>query len=104
MRARLSRDCYDLCRMAAHPTGKKAIADFDMLTRVVNHKRTYFKSAWANYETAMPGSMHLVPPHHRLAALRADYRLMQEMFTVPPPSFEEILNGLRSIEEALNGK
>ena len=101
-RARLSRDCYDLYRMAAHPTGKRAMVDFDMLARVVNHKRTFFQSAWASYGTATPGSLHLVPPNHRLATLRTDYQQMQEMFTEPPPAFEELLNGLRDIEEKLN--
>lgn len=43
MRARLSRDCYDVCRMGAHPVGKRAIADMALLARVVNHKRTDYQ-------------------------------------------------------------
>lgn len=102
MRTRLSRDCYDVCRMAAHPCGQRAMKDLLLLERVVNHKRTYFQSGWANYDTAAPGTLRLVPPQHRLAALRADYQQMQEMFTESPPAFDEILDELRSIEDALN--
>jgi hypothetical protein len=38
-RSRLSRDCYGLCRMAAHPDGQRAMKDLDLLDRVVRHKR-----------------------------------------------------------------
>ena len=102
MRTRLSRDCYDVCLMAAHPVGRRAIADMALLARVVNHKRTYFQSSWACYDTAQPGSLHVVPPDHRLTALRTDYQQMQEMFTRQSPSFDEILDKLQNIEALVN--
>lgn len=102
VRDRLSRDCYDVCRMASHPAGRRAMRDLDLLARVVNHKRIYFRSGWANYDAAVRGTLRLVPPADRLAALRADYQQMQEMFTEPPPSFDEILGELRSIENTIN--
>ena len=102
MRSRLSRDCYDVCQMAANPAGQKARRDLDLLARVVHHKRTYFQSAWANYDAAKPGSLRLIPPEHRLADLKADYQQMQEMFTEPPPPFDDILRQLRRIEATLN--
>jgi hypothetical protein len=104
MSNRLSRDCYDVCSMAAHSAARKAMKDFDLLARVVQHKRTYFQSAWANYENAVPGSLRLVPADFRLADLKADYQQMQEMFTEPPPQFDEILRQLRKIENTLNKK
>ena len=76
--------------------------DLGLLARVVRHKRTYFQSAWANYDAAKPGSLRLVPPVSRLADLKTDYQQMQEMFTEPPPPFDEILQQLRNIEEKLN--
>ncbi len=102
MRNRLSRDCYDMCQMAAHPNGFRAMRDLDLLARVVRHKRTYFQSAWANYDAAKRGSLRLVPPGHRLADLKTDYQQMQEMFTEPPPPFDDILRQLQRIEDAIN--
>ncbi len=104
MRARFSRDCYDICLLAAHSAGQRAMRDTALLARVVSHKQTYFQSAWANYDTAKPGSLRLVPPDHRLTGLRVDYQRMQEMFTKPAPPFEEILDKLRDIEETINGR
>ena len=102
MRSRFSRDCYDVCMMAAQPNGQRAVKDLDLLERVVRHKRMYFQSAWAHYGEAKPGSLRLVPPEHRLADLKADYQQMQEMFTEQPPPFDDILRQLRSIEDAIN--
>lgn len=102
MRSRLSRDCYDVCCMATYPAGRRAMEDLDLLARVVRHKRTYFQSAWANYDAAKPGSLRLVPADSRLADLKADYQQMQEMFTEPPPPFDDILRQLRNIEDRLN--
>ncbi len=102
MRARLSRDYYDVCRMATHPAGQKALADRELLARVVAHKKAYFKSGWASYDTAIPGTLHLVPPEHRLADLMSDYHAMQQMFTKPPPSFDILMNELRLIEASVN--
>jgi len=104
MRTRLSRDYYDVCQMSTHPAGQRAMTDLDLLARVVNHKRTYFKSGWASYDTAAPGTLHLVPPDHRLTDLKTDYQQMQPMFTESPPSFEEILDQLGKVERTVNGK
>jgi hypothetical protein len=102
MRSRLSRDCYDVYCIAAHSAGQRAMKDFDLLACVVRHKRTYFQSAWANYDKAKRGSLRLFPADFRLADLKADYQQMQGMFTEPPPPFEEILRQLRNIEGTLN--
>jgi hypothetical protein len=104
VRSRLSRDCYDVCRMAAHPAGLAAMKDLDLLARVAHHKQTCFQSSWASYDTARPGSLRLVPPRYRLPELKADYQQMQEMFTETPPAFEALLQQLHGIEDSLNGK
>lgn len=101
-RARHSRDCYDLFALFRHPSGAAAIRDRELMHRVVSFKEKYFRSSWTNYETAVPGTFRVVPPEHRMADLRADYRQMEPMFFEPPPSFEELLEGLREIEAAIN--
>jgi len=104
MRNRLSRDCYDMCHMAEHKSGQRALTDSALLESVVKHKRTYFHSGWANYDTAKPGTFHLVPPEHRLSDLRTDYQQMHEMFIEEPPPFDELLRQLNEIEDKINGK
>lgn len=102
MRRHLSRDIYDVCQMASHESGRRAIADLDLLKRVVNYKKTCFYTKWANYDTAKPGTFCLTPPEHRISELKADYREMQEMFYETYPSFDELLEQLKTIEEKIN--
>jgi hypothetical protein len=70
--------------------------------RVRAHKQTYFRSGWAHYETAMPGSFHIVPSAERRAQIERDYRGMADMFMATPPSFDSILQVLGSLEERVN--
>lgn len=102
MRARHSRDCYDLCALWEHETGKRAVLDHALREEVVSFKEHYFRSAWTHFEQAKPGSFRVVPPEHRLAGLRADYRAMRPMFLDDPQPFDELLATLKRIEDAIN--
>ncbi len=102
MRVRLSRDCYDVVLMAAHESAQHALADFSLLERVAEHKKTYFRSSWASYETAKPGTLRLVPPESRIGKLKRDYQAMRPMFLEVPPSFEELLKHLAELEKRIN--
>lgn len=102
MRYRLSRDCYDVCCMAAHETGKRALEDLGLLERVVRYKQAYFRSSWANYRTSKPGTLRLVPQAFRLPELKSDYERMQEMFLDTPPHFDTLLKELAELEQTIN--
>ena len=70
---------------------------------MVAHKRLFFASAWAHYETAVPGSLHLVPREEQAAQLRADYARMREMIFGEAPPWGQIVQGLRELERQING-
>ena len=53
----LSRHYYDLAVLADHQDGQAAIKDLDLLRAVAEHKSVFFRSAWANYDTACPGTL-----------------------------------------------
>jgi len=98
----LSRHYYDLYQLASQDIGKEALGDLELLARVVAHKRLFFSSGWAQYETAVPGGIHLVPTEARANTLRADYRLMREMIFGNGPSWEDIIAKLRELEHRIN--
>ena len=89
--------------MADHESGQRALPDLSLLERVVAHKETYFRSSWASYDTAKPGSFRLVPPENRLSDLKTDYAQMREMFIEEPPIFEDLMAQLRALENKING-
>ncbi len=79
------------------------MADLGLLEKVIVHKNLFFRSAWANFDTAKPGTIRLVPSVERHSALKADYRAMQEsMIFGDFYSFEELMGILAEIEAKLN--
>lgn len=99
---RLSRHYYDLARLYETGIGAAALSDPALLLAVAEHKDTFFPAAWAKYDEAKPGSLRLVPPEARLAALADDYRKMREMFFSEPPPFAAIIATLRDLEARIN--
>ncbi len=101
-RDRFSRHYADFAALWRHERGPKAAARLDLLERVRLHKSRYFASSWAHYETAVPGTLRLLPPDSRLAELRRDYMAMEPMFLSAPLKFDEVLAILREAEQSLN--
>lgn len=102
LRDRLARHYSDMAALWQHPSRSKALARLDLLQDVVRHKSRFFASAWASYDTATPGSFHLVPPKHRHGELTRDLEFMQPMFLSPPSSFAELIQQLSEAEAELN--
>jgi len=102
IRERFARHYADVAALWEHPARAAALARLDLLERVVKHKSRFFASSWANYETAKPGSLKLLPPSQREADLERDYDRMQTMFLARPPSFGEVLRVLREAEREIN--
>jgi len=99
---RLSRHYYDVFRLCQGPIGERALADTGLLASVVRHKTLFFHSGWANYDSAVPGSIRILPPDYRIAELRRDYASMAEMIFGEPPEFDTVFSDLESLERRLN--
>ena len=99
---RFSRHYADTAAMAKHPTASKAINQHDLRNRVVEWKRQFFGSSWANYDQAKPGTFRLGPPAERQPALRRDYQVMRDMFLTEPATFDDILATLTNLENRIN--
>lgn len=100
--ARYARHYADFVSLWRHPRGRAAAARLDLLERVRRHKSRYFASSWTHYETAVPGTLRLLPPDSRLPELRRDYQTMEPMFLSTPLKFDEVITILREAEQKLN--
>jgi hypothetical protein len=98
----MSRHYSDVAALSQHSAGQAAAADFQLLARVRLHKHTYFRSAWGRYDTAVPGSLRLLPAEQRRAEVQRDYTRMADMFMITPPSFETIMAQLEKLEKQIN--
>ena len=98
-----SRHYYDLVMLLETEEGKAAAADFELLEQVAKHKSVFFRSGWASYETAQPGTLQLMPAEARIKDLHADYRDMAPMiFDDTPPPFDDVLARIQKLQEDIN--
>ena len=102
MPPRLSRHYYDMSRLILSGVGVPAMRSLELLHRVVDHKKVFFRSGWARYDEAKRGSLRLLPLPQRAHALAADYDTMQEMFFGERPPFADVLCALGEWEQQFN--
>lgn len=102
MPLRYSRHYYDLYRMAQTPLKDIAFSRLNLLKTVVDFKIKFYPRAWAKYDEAIPPTLKLIPPDYRFSALSADYDAMKDMLYGEIPSFDEVMSGIRVLEEEIN--
>lgn len=99
---RYSRHYCDVAEMISAGTADEAAADEHLLAAVVQHKQTFFRSAWANYQTAKRGTLRLLPPEQRRSDLAKDLASMREMFFNQPPELDHVLKILGDWQSTFN--
>jgi hypothetical protein len=99
---RQSRHFYDFYCLLNSVAKEKALANIDLLEKVVAHKGLYFRSGWANYTTAKKGTFKAIPEKRVLEAMEKDYSAMSEMFFEEPPTWEKIIEALKEFETEFN--
>lgn len=99
---RYSRHYYDLYCMAKSPVKDRALADNDMLARVVAFKDKFYRCPWARYDLAKRGTMRLLPPEYNIPKLKEDYAHMQNMIFGEKPEFKEIIRQVLELEASIN--
>lgn len=104
IKARMSRHWHDVAVMSTDVRFEDDKLDKDLLHQVIEFKEIYFPSSWASYETAVPGTLRIVPHEELEKILREDYKHMQEMIWGDPISFDEVLSRLRRLEERINAR
>ncbi|MBF0105300.1 MAG: nucleotidyl transferase AbiEii/AbiGii toxin family protein [Deltaproteobacteria bacterium] len=100
---RHARHYYDTYCLLKSDIKDKSAADIDLLARVVQHKMMYFASSWSHFETAIKGTLRLVPTKHLNASLKSDYTAMSAMFFEEPPKWDEIIRAISEFEKEFNG-
>jgi hypothetical protein len=102
LKLRMSRHWSDIAVISIDDMFATEKLDLELLTEVVKFKKIHFASSWANYDSAFPGTMKLVPNEVLHKLLRDDYKAMREMFVDEPLSFNEVLERLRVLEARIN--
>jgi hypothetical protein len=88
--------------MSKTPVKNRALADTDLLNRVVAFKDKFYHCSWAQYNLAKPGTMRLMPPEYNIPKLYEDYEHMQNMIFGEKIDFDVILDGISELEDEIN--
>ncbi len=108
MRPRYSRHYYDVFQIANTPELKaSAIASSDLLAEIIAFDRKFYSQGWSDYDSAKPGTLHILPAEKDIEVMKNDYTKMRDsMFFNPDdaPTWDEILIGLQELEDEINGK
>ena len=99
---RVSRHYYDVYRLLASETGRKATEDAEMAEDCVRHARMFFNRPDLDLASAILGSFALTPHDGMLADLRRDYVAMSGMVFGPIPTVDEIVAAISKLERRLN--
>lgn len=102
LKARMARHWSDVAVMSTAERFKDAKLSLDLLTQVIAFKKIYFPLNWASYDTAIPGSLKIIPNEPLRGILRKDYEQMKEMFPGEPLAFDEILARLEAFQNRIN--
>lgn len=99
---RYSRHYYDLAMMTKSTVKDEALNNLELLENVVEFKKKFYPRGWAEYDNAKPGTLRLLPPAHRLSALKKDYVAMSHMIFDKHLEFDEIMEVLAKLEVEIN--
>jgi Nucleotidyl transferase AbiEii toxin, Type IV TA system len=102
LRDGMSRHYYDSHMLFEKGVADTALADTALLAQVVRNKSLMFQDSKASYDTAVTGTLRLVPPNDIRAQLKGDYAAMSEMFMGKAPDFETLMRSIAALEDAIN--
>lgn len=100
---RYARHYYDVYCLLKSDLRDALMESSDLLEKVAEHKRLFFRSGAAKYDLARKGSLKLSLSDHIKEALENDYKSMEEMIFGGPPLWETILDKISDFEKKFNG-
>ncbi len=100
---RMSRHYYDLYMIYRKSPFGEILKNTDFIQEVINHRKLYSRLRNFNYNSLQIGKISLIPSIEMITALENDYQEMSnEMIYGEKPTFQEILQVIKEIEDAFN--
>ena len=102
MPRRYARHYYDMYKLGHSCVAERAIAQPELLAKVVAFKERFYRTPWSKLPDAKPGTLKLSPRLGRLGGLKADFESMRPMIFGNVPTFEEIVAFMYVLENCIN--
>ena len=101
MPVRYSRHYYDVYMIYNSEHYQSILSNKLLFEEVKAFKIKYYRTSWSNLENCTLKDIRIVPTDERLKELSSDYSKMKDMIFNSAPSLEEIIFGLKHLEEDL---
>lgn len=100
---RMSRHYYDLYQLSKQEFSNLTLSDVEFIEDIIKHRKYYSRLKRFDYTTLQIGSLNIIPDNDILLKLEQDYEIMRsEMIYGNPPSFEEVIEAMKSIQKIIN--
>lgn len=102
---RMSRHYYDLFQISRLDFSSQTLRDNDFIEEIVEHRMYYSRLKRFDYGTLKRGNICIIPTADILKALELDYEIMRaEMIYGDPPTFSEIIQAMKVLQDEINTK
>lgn len=99
---RYARHYYDIAMFYSSEYFEEALEDKFLRQDVLLFNEVFYDKSDFHLELAIPGHFKLVPDQSLLSVIEKDYILMSRMFFNTYPSFEELVEIIKVVEERIN--
>lgn len=96
---RMSRHLYDLDRLKDTEYGKRALADDQLYTNIVEHRRKFYHVGYADYDKDYRDRIEFYPPDNCIKAWESDYNDLLTSFVYGDrKTFAELLASIAELQ------
>lgn len=100
---RMSRHYYDLYRINREYSS--TLSDIAFIEDIIEHRKLYSRLRHFDYSTLCIGQISIIPAEMILTKLKSDYdEMAKEMMYGDVPTFIEVVDVVRTIQDAFNQK
>jgi hypothetical protein len=99
---RMSRHLYDITMMLETPIAEKALNNTGLYKHIIAHHKTFIGLTEFDYNTLLPATINIIPPESVIGKWADDYTKMQAMIYGESPSFKQIIDKIKQLNERIN--
>jgi hypothetical protein len=100
---RMSRHYYDLYRI--NKEYSNTLSDISFIKDIIEHRKLYSRLRHFDYSTLSIGQISIIPTKTIFMKLKSDYdEMSKEMMYGDVPTFSEVVNDVRKIQDVFNQK
>jgi hypothetical protein len=88
--------------MLETPIAEKALNNTELYKHIIAHRKIFIGLTEFDYNTLLPATINIIPPESVIDKWADDYTKMQAMIYGESPSFKQIIDKIKQLNEQIN--